>query len=558
MAWAIPFIYALISLRSGRENKSAVLFPIFNVVCVCLAALGIGFCIVTAFSPITYYDSLVYHLALPSYYLLEGRIAPAAFNLYSYFPANTEMLYLFILGILPEPEYVINLLLIFFSVLVAITLHGWAKEEDDGKTGWLAVALWMTMPAVLLLSVGGYIEIPLACYSFLALRAFGKFKDGEHDNRWLIISGLCAGFAFATKYTGAIAPIFIAMALMFAFAKKEITARHLCLFGGMVLIPILPWLVRNAVSIGNPFFPFFYRFFGGNVGWTNESAGAYFQMLTEYGAKSSVFFELLSAPFDMAWNAAKFGGGFDVVGDFGWLLFILMAPMGLWMARKSPQKKWLALYLIFHFFAWFLTKPVLRFLIGALPVAVLFSAIALRPLLTDKNKIVARITAAFAVLITISNIFLYLFICDVFKPFEVTLGQTERELFLEKRLSFYDTFLFLNAAPEENRRVFLIGEQRTYHLRVPYVSASIFAPSPIARICNQSSDLAPLADELNKQHITHIVFHEGEVERLGGLGKFGFSEEGKDVLTRYLSQKCKVVFSKNRVTAYEILPANPT
>jgi hypothetical protein len=560
LVWGLFFLKGITHAYGlfHQEKPKAVSLPLFSAFCMDVALAAAAVCALSAFSPITYYDSLVYHLALPSYYLIQGKIAPAVFNLYSFFPANTEMLYLFILGRFPEPESIINLVTFGFSILTAATLFDWLREEFDDKTAWLSVALWATMPAVMLLSVGGYIEIPLAFYSLMSLRAFSLYLNLNHDRRWLLLSGLFGGFACATKYTGAITPLFLGLYLIWNLrADKKNRLSTIFLFGLAIVIPVFPWLLRNAVAIGNPVFPFFYRFLGGNVGWTAESAGAYFEMLTEYGARSSVFFELLSAPFDIAWNAVKFGGGFDTVGDFGWLLFIIATPMGISLAWKSPQKRWMVFYLLFHFVFWFLTKPVLRFLVGVLPIAVFFSAIALKKTLTDKNRLTAYLTLIFVAIISISNVFLYFFINDVFKPFQVPLGNVDRDTYLTKRLSFYEAYKYLNNTDDKNRRVFLLGEQRAYHLRIPYVSASIFAPSPIAKLCNNASNWTALDDAFYNQGITHVLVHNGEIERLGGIKKFGFTDQGELILKAYLSENCLNVFDKNRVSVFQIKTLKP-
>lgn len=555
--WGILFLFGLRHMR-GTFKTTFGTMPFYSAIFLALTIAAGAVCFLSAFSPITYYDSLVYHLALPSYYLTEGRVAPAPFNLYSFFPANTEMLYLFALARLPEPEMVINLLTVGISALTAAALFGWLRSETDGKTGWTCVALWATMPAVMLLSVGGYVEIPLAFYSLLSLKSFANYLD-TREKKWLFVSGLFSGFACATKYTGAITPIFLALYLLWLIVRrKEAMVKQAAGFCVAVLIPFAPWLVRNAVSIGNPFFPFFYKYLGGNIGWTQESAGAYFEMLTEYGAKSSVFFELLASPFKIALNSISFGGGFDVVGDFGWFLFILAAPVGMVLAWKSTRWRWLVVYLIFHFSFWFLTKPVLRFLVGVLPVAALFSAIAVRDLLKDRQAAVRVIASGFLGVVLLSNFFMYFFIAGVFKPFDVAIGDVDRETFLRRRLSFYPAFEFLNALPAEKTRALLIGEQRTHHLRVPYISASIFAPSPLANASNRAEGLSLLNAEIQQRGVTHIVLHTGEVERLGGLRNFGFSEGGQAVLADFLSSKCRLIYEQNSVLVYETTALKPS
>jgi len=59
------------------------------------------------------------------------------------------------------------------------------------------------MPAFLLLSSGGYVDIGLAFYSFLSLYAILLWRMNPRRGL-LILSGALAGFALGIKYTGAI------------------------------------------------------------------------------------------------------------------------------------------------------------------------------------------------------------------------------------------------------------------------------------------------------------------------------------------------------------------
>jgi hypothetical protein len=124
-------------------------------------------------------------------------------------------------------------------------------------------------------------------------------------------------------------------------------------------------------------------------------------------------------------------------------------------------------------------------------------------------------------------------------------------------VSFYEAYKYLNNTDDKNRRVFLLGEQRAYHLRIPYVSASIFAPSPIAKLCNNASNWTALDDAFYNQGITHVLVHNGEIERLGGIKKFGFTDQGELILKAYLSENCLNVFDKNRVSVFQIKTLKP-
>jgi hypothetical protein len=169
-----------------------------QVMFLSLAIMGLVFSLLSCFSPITYYDSLVYHLALPTYYLQTGRIMNPTFNLYSFFPQGMEMIYLLILSRLPNPEYVINLFGWVITLLSALVVCEWAEELGGERAAILSFTLWWTMPAVLLLSNGAYVDVPLAFIVLLTVRCYSTWRarGGEH-HLWL--SGVFSGMAFSRK-----------------------------------------------------------------------------------------------------------------------------------------------------------------------------------------------------------------------------------------------------------------------------------------------------------------------------------------------------------------------
>jgi 4-amino-4-deoxy-L-arabinose transferase-like glycosyltransferase len=206
------------------------------------------------------------------------------------------------------------------------------------------------MPAVLFLSTGAYVELPLAGFIFFSVRAFALSQEKQGSSKWLIVSGVLSGLAIAVKYTGAICPIILFLILIppiISGNKRKI--RDLFVFSSSVLLPTLPWLIKNALTIGNPVFPFFYQHFGAHQGWTAQNAAGYFSQLTEYDAKSHMFIELFKAPWNLSGGALRYGGGFDVLGDFGWPLIFLSAPLAIFLSRKDKNIFLLTIYAAAHF-----------------------------------------------------------------------------------------------------------------------------------------------------------------------------------------------------------------
>lgn len=533
--------------------KTPSRLAISEVVLLGLASFGIGVTFLSCFSPITYYDSLVYHLALPALYSRLGCVRGLANNLYSYFPSAMEMLHLLAINQAKQPEYVINLIDWLMSVGIGWGLYKWGEEIFDRRHGLLAMALWWTTPAVLLLSIGGYVDVPLAFFSFVSIRLYFWGREKGWDPRWLALAGAFSGMACSTKYTGAITPVLL-MALSLLGRSKNHSRRAasmtaFCLAAGF---PIAFWLLRNAIDVGNPFFPFFYRWFGGRVAWTSQTAAGYFQMLTEYGAKSHLLYELFLAPWQIAVSAFQYGGGFDVLGDFGWPLFLLGLPLAFTLGKKGEQVRWLLVYAAGHFALWLYTKPVLRFLISFLPVAALLVSGALGSLLFSKSRWRKLSAALLTTPWIVSNFFLFFFIAQQIQPFSVTLGLETPDAYLRRRLVYYPAFDYLNRNLSPDDRVLLIAEQRTYHLKVSYISSNFFAEAPYSEWCNKASGVDGLAARLKQEGISHILVNWTEIRRFSGLQFWGFDSKGEHLLTDFLHQRATLLLTDRGVDVYEI------
>ncbi len=537
-------------LRPVRVPNSPRVAP---VVLVIVPAAGVLAAFLSSFSPVTYYDSLVYHLALPAIYLRDGQIGSVAYNLYSAFPGGCEAFFTFILGVIPVPEYTINV----FGWIIALSLGAavaeWTVQISGKRAGWISIALWWTMPPVLLLCQGGYVDIPLAAATYLSVRSMAAWLTDPESGATPAFAGFFCGLAISIKYTGAITGLILLAALCITRWKKDGVLKHALIFASAALILPLPWLIKNAVSLGNPVFPFLYRFLGGDVGWTGETASGYFSLLTEYSNRSNLIVDLLTP-----WNGVSSRGGFDVLGDFGWPLLMLAAiPAPLLSSKKEVRL--LSGYFALHAVLWFFSKPVLRFLVPAMPIATLLAAVAISALISHRSMLARQFTVLMTTAWISSNVFLYGLAADELKLFAVPFGQFDSNEFLERRLAFYPTFERLNAEMKSGEKVLLVGEQRTYHLKVPFLTSNLFAPSPVAGVCNQAHSLNDISRFLSDNAVTRILVSEGEVKRLGGYERFGFTQAGEVAFKSFLANRAKPMSSDRGVNLFAVdgLPGSP-
>lgn len=541
-----------------------------------------------SFVPPHYYDSLVYHLALPAEYIKNNSIKPLHFNLYSHFPQNAEML--FTLGLLIGDEITTNLLTFFTSVIFLLSIFVFIKKVTTSiSNAWFGIFLVATTPFFMLLSPSTYVELHIAFFSFVSFWFFIKFLETLSLKLLFLLSIFC-GFTIGVKYTGFATLLTINSLLLVFFLKEKLRhyryiqdhrinpgtkntlqprfstrltqienfkipwLRSFFVLNFGAFISSFIWYAKNFIYTGNPVFPFFYNVFGyRNIDWNQQSAAGYFSMLTEYSHRSSVFYEIILLPYNLIFNPVRFGGGIDVLGDFGWVIFLCVSPLFLIMVGKIKNAGFMILYAAIIFAVWFFTKPVLRFLIPASGIFAVLSAMAIGILYKKINSVLKLSLVIFIASLTAINIYYFMYIVSFFRPWKVVSGQITRDEYLSSvlRHSPYPAFLFINKYLDSNAKIFFVGEQRSFYCKTKLVATNVFAPNPLVRWADSARTSDELLTKIKLQNFTHIFYNIPESERLRGYGIFNFTPQG---LRNWLEllEKLELIFDYRGLRIYKL------
>jgi len=486
--------------------------------------------VLCALAPPTYYDSLVYHLALPAKYLQEGRVGFVPYNHYSHFPQNMELVFGWFLAVGDDVAAQLFCVLCAAGVGLLLARAGRSFFPDRGFR-W-DLLFFISSPAVVLLSSETYVELPLALWTTLALLAAAKgLTDG--DRRWFLLAGFFGGFATGIKYTGGLTPALLA-ALIFFWPDGRSWKTRFFDAGGLSLaafLTFLPWLVKNAVFTGgNPVFPFLPGVFPAkNVYMFEESSRAYFQVLDEYKGTSSVLVELILMPLRLAANPLSFGGGFDVTGDLGWVLPLLLLPLALGLSGwwKNRTTAFLSAYAVLHILLWACMRPVLRFLIPVFPLICLLAgagAARLQPLFPAWGR---GIFYTLVALLTLSNAVLFYWAESVRNPFPAAFGVMDRDEYLSRKLDAYPAWRFMDRELPPDSRVFFVGDQRGYYSPRPYLAPMALLPNPLKEWADAAGDGPALRRKLLELRFTHLFFNRREAERLKSYRVLDLTDKGR-------------------------------
>ena len=257
------------------------------------------------------YDVTTYHLLVPREWWELGRIVPTPHNPYGYFPFNAEMGYLWAMHVRGGPwagMYLAQFTSLAYAVLAVLAVYAACRARGGTVAAATAAGVVVaTMPWVVMSACVAYVEPMLLMFGAVCLGwvvavlpprvAFERDEEHSHGAAqpplepgpsgpgWsaphdpgpdgpgsrggeearevvkaLTLAGAFAGFAIGTKLTAGpmlLAAVPVAL-LVVAAVVRRLTRRLVvgCVaFGVVGLLVASPWLVRNAVWTGNPFFP---------------------------------------------------------------------------------------------------------------------------------------------------------------------------------------------------------------------------------------------------------------------------------------------------------------
>ncbi len=126
------------------------------------------------------------------------------------------------------------------------------------RVGALAAVLYVLNP-VMLDNAGGGTEAPMLGFLLLVLLALAKTYLGDKDKPlWKAAAfGAVAALLGLTKYAWGLSIIPVLIAVLYSTPAKSRLTATLAAFGAFIVV-LLPWMVRNALVVGDPFFTFQY------------------------------------------------------------------------------------------------------------------------------------------------------------------------------------------------------------------------------------------------------------------------------------------------------------
>jgi hypothetical protein len=368
---------------------------------------------------------------------------------------------------------------------------------------WPVVLILVACPFWMALFSWGYDEGLLALYEVLALLGliYASREDGHPAG-----FGVCfffLGAALGVKYTALFAWVGIAAVFFYRIVFERQKFRLDWRWALFALIPCFPWLLRNELANGNPFYPMATAWFGGPPSyspaletdlWADTGRGpGGFRILEAF---KTVFIDFTTSR--------------NQVGAL--LAPLLLMGIPLWIRlRKFTEAKALFVFSVVFLSCWIIFCTDLRHAAGGLLALALLSGLAWSLVFKTSPKLV-RWVFVLGLLFSIGMVWVTQL--NVTKPYGCGLGLQDPLVRLKRNYDMnFDTFsayetVEKSSAPLDKTLAFAVYQ--TYPLRRT-AFVDFFWKKPIfLNWASQCKTAEQLAQRLRQEGVTYFIYQRME------------------------------------------------
>lgn len=509
-----------------------------------LISIILALCLILTVVPTITFDSLVYHLAIPSDYISCHRITLLEHNLFSNYPLNTEML--FTLALLLKGDTLAKAVHLLFGLLSGLTIYGLSRRHLGQPTSWLSVLIFTTMPLVYFIAPVALNDFSLTFYELTSVYALLNYLDGK-DRSWLLLSGVLCGLALGVKYLAGLCLLIMTLGILFLRWRQR-PIKELFLFLIFSLLPLLPWLIKNAVLVHNPIYPFLF----GGLNWNELLNERYYQEMSSYRAGISIL-----TPFTSFWNISlNWISGSRPQLPVG-PLFLAYLPFLFFLRSIDNTIKYITVFCSLFYLVWAYTCAADRFIIPcfcllSIPVAYIINQLRQRHI----HYYYLSLGLIFLVLgLNIYSTSRIIWKNSYFLPLQ---SSCTKSFLLEKSPAavreYYQAIDFINQHLRAEDKVLFIGEVRSYYCQKRVLVNSQFDSTIIVDLIRQSSNLRELLERLHQQGVTHILVNEGMGKWL--QERFGYfhwqSTEEVNLYRQFMTQALTKLYEQGQISIYKL------
>ncbi len=543
-----------------------------------LVVTGQILALVAALAPPTAKDTLLYHYALPKAWIAAGRAIEIPYNIAGYYPLGVEMhaVWAMLLGAplgARVAEAAAGATLFLFAPLLVMTVYGWARERGADRA-WAATAALVIawIPSAYEVAASAYVDLALAGYTALAVRAFGRWwVSGQPGQLAWVAAGI--GGALSIKLSAAFLLLPLALlGLLHALgagsqdreAARPTTALTAAgVLGALALGVTLaaPWYVRNWIRTGSPLFPFYLEIWPAQApGWDLERSRLYETLFSLYGD--------VRGPLDYLWSPIRLAVAaqpdqpafYDGVLGIVFVLALPLLAWALWRRHLDVELRLAVLISAGLFVFWLFSSQQLRYLLPAAAGLAVAIAVAGSGLDRGLSRPLCGLVVAGAAL-GLPVVLAWFLALD---PARVVLGGEPRDAFLARRLDYYPYYQTVNRDLPPTATVWLIDMRRdTYHLDRPAFSDFIFEDYTLTRYVRTATSVDEIRARVRADGITHLLVRHDillDYERSPIVDERRPRQENVaklELMTAFFTQDTRVIKGDRKFWLIELPPARP-
>ena len=318
-----------------------------------------------ALAPPTSFDGLTYHLTLPKYYLFAGRINYVPELMYWGMPQLSEMAFTLAMKFGGTEAAATFQWMIGLLALTAI--FSFIQQTLNKNAAWVAVASLLCGWTLSDSLSRAYVEWNIILYGALFLIQLNQWR-ATRARADLIWAAIFAGFALSTKYMGGI--LVVAGIVVIIYDLRHKFFKDAFLFGLIASLILSPWLVKNYLATGNPFYPILFP-----AGAMDATRLGFYE-----GTPIALTpLERILLPALASFRGLEGGAPFNA--SIGPILFALSLPAFLAWTRLDPRQKQAAvtalIVLVTGFLLWMVGSASTRLLIQPRLYLIIFPAWAI-------------------------------------------------------------------------------------------------------------------------------------------------------------------------------------
>ena len=479
--------------------------------------------LVCGFTPLTFYDSQVYHLLAPVQFLQAGTLVHIPWNVLTNGPMALQL----VAGMSWVADPTGNTFKLLMTILGCLAVLAAARMGSVlGARAAIVAALFVAAyPEFWINQTFGSVD--LAAAAFLLFGAIW-WMEALRLRQWnlTILAGTSVGFSVGSRYQGLVLAAWILSAIFIAdsFRNRRVSRGSMvkCIVVAiLVTAMVCPWLIRNYSNYGNPVFPFMQAEFG-SPEWSADQASRLQAFTTGASLGEISARQLIVAPIGallISPNNGLFGAA-----------LLLGSLLCLWAGDRSIRMY--AVLGIGGLVLWGLIQPVSTLHIFRYNAASLVLMLACtgailgsERLIQLKGAYVAGILAVASFLIAIVSLH------DIIPAWRLLTSSTAREEYTKANIPSWQIFNYANDKLDPARhKILMIGETRGLWLNIPFLAPSAFNGPQLMEVFQPSSEPERWISRLHQLRVTHLLICSSEWQRLAD--RFGYFRLDDDHLSR--------------------------